>query len=57
MVWGLVRLDENGLPIASPHIGHVLCYLHAIFKKTAEDMNEGIDMDQALRGAWKDRDT
>ena len=56
-VWGLVRLDENGLPIASPHIGHVLCYLHAIFKKTAEDMNEGMDMDQALRGAWKDRDT
>jgi len=52
-VWGLVRTDAVGNPIASPHIGHVLCYLRAILKSTTESMNEGNDMDTAMRAAWK----
>ena len=56
-VWGLVRTDAVGQPIASPHIGHVLCYLHAILKSTTDSMNDGMDMDLAMMTAWKDAGT
>ena len=46
-----------GVPVASPHIGQVLCYLNAIFKLSTELMNGGKDMSTALREAWKDAET
>ena len=50
-VWGLVHNDSSGNPVSSPTIDHVLCYLWAIFKRTADDLNNNVDFATALKAA------
>ena len=50
-VWGLCHNDASGNPVSSPTIDHVLCYLWAIFKRVADDLNNGIDFATALKAA------
>ena len=50
-VWGLCHNDASGNPVSSPTIDHVLCYLWAIFKRTADDLNNNVDFQTALKNA------
>jgi hypothetical protein len=47
----MAQLDQNGRPISTPSIQHVLHYDHMIQQKMADLMNEGHDFATALNAA------
>ena len=50
-VWGFCTKNEFGMPISSPHIGHVLSYDLAIRQFVCKSMNGGADFQSALEAA------
>mgnify|MGYP003333722578 CR=1 FL=1 len=56
-VWGLVVKGAGGVPVACPHIGHVLAYGMATRTLQTKLMKGGMDFQKALETAMADVDT
>ena len=55
-VWGFVTKDSTGLPVSSPHVGHVTGYDEGMRESAARDMNRGMDIQKAFEKALTDSD-